>query len=613
MHQKQRSISIYERFLFSFLAVLLLPVIAFSTAFFYYNQINYQNKTVERAEQSMENSISILEGNLDNLYATMSYHSNMRYMQDKIVQKDVLGTDIPDALSSETATNTFLDGICYYNSLMPKRIYTESGTFDIAYYSEHYLNMSHEGFLETVVSIRNRGWISVQEADESDSVQTLRLYYVVRGRGKSDYWLFKISKLSLQQIFFEEDVEAILLNADEQPIFTDIKDADVDLQQRDIIELKSGSKRGDFILLKFIDKGALSREMRFWRNCFLAVILLITLLGVLIVVILTNKQIKPVYELRDYCAGKSMVIPENSKGLSAYLYVIKDMDMQIEMLNELKRKECLLLQVLWDANSGESELSEKLKNEGLFINTKYYRVIVAMYPEDGKRKLENYGSLKSVEEFEVHAIDTLTENTCIIIVGMQSDSNTVFEEELRKLVKAGQTEIPNAISLFVGEQVEGVSQIRSSYRQALLCGKDALATSHSGITFYTQPKIEKKSGNDEHLIERVCKYIDDNICLYDLSVSFVSEQFGISISNLSHQFKRQMNRTILEYINERKFAYAASLLRETDYSVLMISTMLGYSQPASFIKKFGSLYGMTPNNYRLANKIDEEQHESDQV
>lgn len=67
-------------------------------------------------------------------------------MQDKIVQKDVLGTDIPDALSSETATNTFLDGICYYNSLMPKRIYTESGTFDIAYYSEHYLNMSHEGF-----------------------------------------------------------------------------------------------------------------------------------------------------------------------------------------------------------------------------------------------------------------------------------------------------------------------------------------------------------------------------------------------------------------------------------------------------------------------------------
>lgn len=194
MHQKQRSISIYERFLFSFLAVLLLPVIAFSTAFFYYNQINYQNKTVERAEQSMENSISILEGNLDNLYATMSYHSNMRYMQDKIVQKDVLGTDIPDALSSETATNTFLDGICYYNSLMPKRIYTESGTFDIAYYSEHYLNMSHEGFLETVVSIRNRGWISVQEADESDSVQTLRLYYVVRGRGKSDYWLFKISK-----------------------------------------------------------------------------------------------------------------------------------------------------------------------------------------------------------------------------------------------------------------------------------------------------------------------------------------------------------------------------------------------------------------------------------
>ena len=82
---------------------------------------------------------------------------------------------------------------------------------------------------------------------------------------------------------------------------------------------------------------------------------------------------------------------------------------------------------------------------------------------------------------------------------------------------------------------------------------------------------------------------------------------------MSHQFKRQMNRTILEYINERKFAYAAPLLRETDYSVLMISTMLGYSQPASFIKKFGSLYGMTPNNYRLANKIDEEQHESDQV
>jgi len=113
-----------------------------------------------------------------------------------------------------------------------------------------------------------------------------------------------------------------------------------------------------------------------------------------------------------------------------------------------------------------------------------------------------------------------------------------------------------------------------------------------------EKKRAEKTDKEAHIISRVLQFIDENSHSCDLSVSMIAYYFDMSISNLSHQFKAQTNRTISDYVTEKKFGYARELLLTTDYSVQKIASMTGYSQPASFIRKFRQYYGMTPMEYR---------------
>ena len=128
--------------------------------------------------------------------------------------------------------------------------------------------------------------------------------------------------------------------------------------------------------------------------------------------------------------------------------------------------------------------------------------------------------------------------------------------------------------------------------------KNRELTINKAAEVYDETGKKEKLDKEEHIISKVLSFIEENRRSCDLSVSMVAYHFDISISNLSHQFKAQVNRTISDYITEKKFAYVRELLLTTDYSVQKIASMTGYSQPASFIRKFRQYYGMTPVEYR---------------
>lgn len=108
----------------------------------------------------------------------------------------------------------------------------------------------------------------------------------------------------------------------------------------------------------------------------------------------------------------------------------------------------------------------------------------------------------------------------------------------------------------------------------------------------------KEHEKEDNLITRVTHYIDENRTCSELCVSMVADHFEMSISNLSHQFKAQTCCTISDYIREKKFEYAGELLKQTDYSVQTIGTIIGYNQTANFIQKFKRYHGVTPAEYR---------------
>lgn len=89
-------------------------------------------------------------------------------------------------------------------------------------------------------------------------------------------------------------------------------------------------------------------------------------------------------------------------------------------------------------------------------------------------------------------------------------------------------------------------------------------------------------------------YIDTCADAGQLSVGAVAEYFGLSISNLSHRFKKQTGVNVSEYITARRIECAKQLLTETGLTLSGIAQRLGYPQTSSFMRVFKSCVGMTP-------------------
>lgn len=66
-----------------------------------------------------------------------------------------------------------------------------------------------------------------------------------------------------------------------------------------------------------------------------------------------------------------------------------------------------------------------------------------------------------------------------------------------------------------------------------------------------------------------------------LCVKMVASQFDLSISNLSHRVKKATGRNVSDYITEMRMEYAHELLKDTDYNIQTIASMVGYTQASS--------------------------------
>lgn len=84
----------------------------------------------------------------------------------------------------------------------------------------------------------------------------------------------------------------------------------------------------------------------------------------------------------------------------------------------------------------------------------------------------------------------------------------------------------------------------------------------------------------------------------NFSVGSLADQFNLSISNFSHQFKGNLGVNVSTYINDLRIEEARLLLLSTELSVSDIAAKIGYLQPSSFIRKFKQITGLTPGEYR---------------
>lgn len=98
--------------------------------------------------------------------------------------------------------------------------------------------------------------------------------------------------------------------------------------------------------------------------------------------------------------------------------------------------------------------------------------------------------------------------------------------------------------------------------------------------------------------EQIMKYISEHYTEEVFSVKALADNFGMSISNFSHYFKKQTGETVSEYISLLRFNKAKELLRTTEMNLQDVSTMCGYLHVSTFMRQFKRREEVTPSSYR---------------
>lgn len=102
--------------------------------------------------------------------------------------------------------------------------------------------------------------------------------------------------------------------------------------------------------------------------------------------------------------------------------------------------------------------------------------------------------------------------------------------------------------------------------------------------------------NNAFPVQQAIQYIDSNIH-NKINLEDLAQSLNMSLSHLSHLFKKNTGIRLTDYIKSKKLEVALTYLPHE--SVTDIAYNLGYDNISYFIKLFKGKYKMTPKQYKL--------------
>ena len=112
------------------------------------------------------------------------------------------------------------------------------------------------------------------------------------------------------------------------------------------------------------------------------------------------------------------------------------------------------------------------------------------------------------------------------------------------------------------------------------------------------PKDLTNSRLDEELYNKAVQFVNDNMGNEDYSVEQFASDMCMSRMTLYRKIQSITGQKPLEFIRAIRLKKAASLLLTTNYSVVEIAEMVGYSTSRNFSKNFKAIFGMNPSDYK---------------
>ncbi len=108
------------------------------------------------------------------------------------------------------------------------------------------------------------------------------------------------------------------------------------------------------------------------------------------------------------------------------------------------------------------------------------------------------------------------------------------------------------------------------------------------------------SNHSDH-VKNAVKYISDNLT-QSISLIDVSRHLHLSREYTAAIFKKELKKTVTEYINEKKMLYAKEMLLNGQFTLSEIAANLGYENYGYFSRTFKRHFGISPISLRSASK-----------
>ena len=99
------------------------------------------------------------------------------------------------------------------------------------------------------------------------------------------------------------------------------------------------------------------------------------------------------------------------------------------------------------------------------------------------------------------------------------------------------------------------------------------------------------------LVIKILDYLDSHLYV-KISINELSNTFHYNKDYIMRIFKKELNITIIDYINYRKIYNSLESIKYNDYSILKIATINGFSSLEYYSETFKKIIGVSPTIYR---------------
>ncbi len=129
--------------------------------------------------------------------------------------------------------------------------------------------------------------------------------------------------------------------------------------------------------------------------------------------------------------------------------------------------------------------------------------------------------------------------------------------------------------------------------------KGKFSGSHDSVDKIVAPKIK---GVDEELMDKINRYINENLSEAAMNVDGLSDYVGLSRSQLHRRMKDIVGVAPSDYIRNVKLRKACEMLSHGDVDIAQVAYSLGFNAQSHFSTLFKRYTGMTPSEYRAMGK-----------